>query len=154
MTVVKYLVQLKPAEKQALEAMLKKGRHNARELRRARVLLLADAGKTIPEIQTATGMSGQGILNVKKRYCAEGLQLKDKPRSGQPPKIDSRGEQYLIALACSPAPEGRDVWTMQMLADKLVELQVVDSLSDEAVRLRLKKIALNPGSKSNGASRR
>lgn len=149
-----YVVQLEPAERQALEAMLKKGRHSARELRRARVLLLADAGKSTKEIQAATGMSDQGILNVKKRYCAEGLQLKDKPRPGQPKKLDSRGEQYLIALACSPAPDGREVWTMQMLADKLIELQVVDSLSDEAVRLRLKKMTSNPGKRSNGASRR
>lgn len=81
---------------------------------------------------------------MKKRYCAEGLQLKDKPRSGQPKKLDSRGEQSLIALACSPAPEGREVWTMQMPADKLVELQVVKALSDEAVRLRLTKNELKP----------
>ena len=149
-----YVVKLKEEEKQALEAMLKKGKHSARELRRARVLLMADAGKTNQEILEATGLSEQGMINIKKRFCAEGLQLKEKPRSGQPKKLDSRGEQYLIALACSPAPEGREVWTMQMLADKLVELQVVESLSDEAVRLRLKKMNLSPGSKSSGASHR
>lgn len=148
-----YVVNLKEEEKQALEAMLKKGKHRARELRRARVLLMADAGKTNKEILEATGLSGPGMINIKKRYCAEGLQLKEKPRTGQPKKLDSRGEQYLIALACSPAPEGREVWTMQMLADKLVELQIVDSFSDEAVRLKLKKMNLSPGSKSSGALR-
>lgn len=154
MRTAKYVVKLIDEEKQALETLLRKGKHSARELRRARVLLLADAGKTLKEIREATGMSNQGILNVKKRFCAEGLQLKEKPRPGQPKKLDSRGEQYLIALACSPAPEGRDVWTMQMLADKLVELQVVDSLSDETVRLKLKKMNSSPGSKSSGALRR
>lgn len=152
MRTAKYVVKLNDEEKQALETRLRKGKHSARELRRARVLLLADAGKTLKEIREATGMSNQGILNVKKRFCAEGLQLKDKPRSGQPKKLDSRGEQYLIALACSPAPEGREVWTMQMLADRLVELQVVDSLSDETVRLKLKKMHSSPGSRSSGAS--
>ena len=149
-----YVVKLQPEEKKHLEAMLRKGRHSARELRRAQVLLFADAGKSNKEIQAATGMSEPGLIQIKKRYCTEGLQLKDKPRPGQPKKLDSRGEQYLIALACSPAPEGREVWTMQMLADKLVELQVVESLSDESVRLRLKKMTLSPGSKSSGASRR
>lgn len=146
-----YVVKLQATEKEALEAMLRKGKHSARELRRARVLLLADAGNSNKAIQAATGLSEPGLIKIKKRYCSEGLQLKDKPRPGQPKKLDSRGEQYLLALACSPAPEGRDVWTMQMLADKLVELQVVDSLSDEAVRLRLKKMTSSPGSKSNGA---
>ena len=134
-----YVVQLEPSEKQALEAMLKKGRHSARELRRARVLLLADAGKSTKEIQAATGMSDQGILNVKKRYCAEGLQLKDKPRPGQPKKLDSRGEQYLIALACSKPPAGRRRWTVRLLAQRFVELGHCAAVSPETIRQTLKK---------------
>ena len=147
----RYIVNLSPEQRKMLEEKLRKGKHSARELRRARVLLLADENKKIREIQDATGMSDQGIVNIKKRFCTEGLQLKEKPRPGQKPKIDKRAEQYLIALACSPAPEGRDVWTMQMLADKLVEMNLVESISDEAVRLRLKKMNLSPGSKNSGA---
>lgn len=146
----KYVVNLSEQEKKQLQDMQVKGKFNVREVRRAKVLLMANERKQNKEIVEHTGMTEQSVINIKKRFCAEGLQLKEKPRPGQKPKIDKRAEQYLIATACSPAPEGRDVWTMQMLADKLVEMKLVDSISDEAVRLRLKKVNLNPGSKNNG----
>lgn len=148
-----YVVKLSETEKKQLENMLKKGKHGARELKRARVLLLADEGKQNLDIAKQVGLTEQVIIDIKKRYCQEGLNVKDKPRTGQPKKLDDRQESYLIALACSPAPEGRDIWTMQLLADKLVELQIVDSISDEAVRVRLKKMNLSLGSRNNGVSR-
>lgn len=147
----KYIVELKASEIKKLQDMQIKGRHSAREQRRARVLLLAHEGKLNKDIMTAVGMTEQSIISIKKRFCEEGLELQDKPRSGQPPRLDKRSESYLMALACSPAPEGRDIWTMQMLADKLIEMQVVDRISDETVRVQLKKMNLSPGSKNNGA---
>lgn len=78
--------------------------------------------------------------------------LDDLPRQGSRPLLDAKQESLLIALACSDAPEGRDEWTMQLLAEKLVELKVVDAISDETVRRTLKKTSSNPGSKSNGVS--
>ena len=146
----KYLVKLDELEIRKLQDMQIKGRHSAREQRRARVLLLAHEGKKNKEIVISTGLSEQAIIKIKKRFCEEGLELQDKPRSGQPSKIDKRTESYLMALACSPAPEGRDVWTMQLLADNLIEMQVVDSISDETVRRHLKKMNLSPGLRNSG----
>lgn len=146
-----YVVELTEEEVKKLEQMQAKGKYNAREIRRARVLLLAHQGLQVKEIAKQTGMSQHGIINIKKRFLVEGLNLKEKPRPGQPKKLDKRAESYLVALACSPAPEGRDVWTMQLLADRLMEMQVVDSLSDETVRRALKKMNLSLGSKNNGA---
>jgi len=147
----KWVVILSETEKMTLESMQKKGRHNIREVTRAKVLLLADQCKKNREIVEETGLREQAIISIKKRYVENGLVLKDKPRSGQPKRLDKRGESYLMALACSPAPEGRDIWTMQLLADKLVEMKVVERISDEAVRKYLKKMNLSLGSKSNGA---
>jgi len=147
----KYVVKLSSSEREKLESMLRKGKYNARELRRVRVLLLADQQKQNKQIIEETGMCSQSIVTIKKKYLDQGINLKEKPRSGQPPKLDKRAETYLMALACSPAPEGRDIWTMQLLADKLVEMKVVESISDETVRCQLKKMNLSLGSKSNGA---
>lgn len=146
-----YVVKLTEAERKKLQEMQVKGRHSAREMRRARVLLLAHEGRMNKEIVDATGLTEQSVIRIKKRFCEEGLQLKDNPRPGQPKRLDHRGEAYLLSLACSPAPEGREVWTMQMLADRLVEMKVVDRISDDAVRNYLKKMNLSPGSKNNGA---
>lgn len=147
----KYVVRLSEQEKNQLRDMQVKGKYNVREVRRAKVLLLAHESKQNSEIVKMTGLTEQSVINIKKRYCHEGLQLKEKFRKGQPSKLDDRAESYLISLACSPAPEGREIWTMQMLADKLIEMKVVESISDETVRRRLKKMNLSPGSKSNGA---
>lgn len=146
-----YQVQLKPEEHEQLESMLRKGKHAVKELKRAQVLLLAHEGKSNREIQDRTGLSEPTVIAHKRRYVQEGLTLKDKPRRPKRPKLDSRQETYLMAIACSPAPEGRTSWTMQLMADKLVELEVVESISDETVRLALKKMRSNPGSKKRGA---
>lgn len=83
----------------------------------------------------------------------EEKQITDKPKPGRAKKLDGKQEAFLVALACSDAPEERESWTMQLLADRLVELGVVEEpISDETVRRTLKKTTLNPGSKSSGAS--
>jgi hypothetical protein len=76
--------------------------------------------------------------------------LNEKRRSGRPLEFDDKQEAYLVALACSTAPQGRKCWTMQLLADRLLEMEVVDKISDETVRLRLKKTKSNPGNETNG----
>lgn len=94
-------------------------------------------------------------MRLRRRYFQEGLvsALEEKPRPGAKPKLTVKGEAYLIALACTDAPKGRESWTMQLLADDLVALGIVEEISDETVRRRLKK-GSSPGLSSNGASPR
>ena len=93
-------------------------------------------------------MVSQGtVSNLKKRYFAGGLEgtLFEKPRPGAKPKIDGEVEAHLIALTCSDPPEGYDRWTLRLLADRLVQLEVIDSISHVAVGDALKKMNLSPG---------
>ena len=93
-------------------------------------------------------MVSQGtIYNLKKRYVSEGLNraLYEKPRPGAKPKIDGEVEAHLVALACSNPPEGYDRWTLRLLADRLVSLEIIDSISHVAVGEALKKMNLSPG---------
>lgn len=137
----KYIVCLTDEERNRLSSLIKKGKHSARELNRAHILLLSEQQKEDEEIAQLVGVTGQTVRNIRKRFFQNGLgeAIKEKQRSGAPPKLDIKGEAYAIATACSSPPEGRTSWTMQMIADKLVELKYVDSISDETVRLRLKK---------------
>ena len=128
-----------------LEQLVKSGVHPAREIARARVLLLLDRSqggqRTIAEVVEA-GMVSQGtVSNIKKRYFEGGLEraLHDLPRPGAVPKIDGEVEARLITLACSEPPKGHEHWTLRLLADKLVELELVDSISHVAVGNALKK---------------
>ena len=97
----------------------------------------------------------QTIYNTKKRYLSFSGSihdlLQDLPRSGQPPKVTAEVEAHMTAIACSESPAGTERWTMSLIRDKLVSLGIVDSLSDETVRLCLKKANSSPGSKNNGA---
>ena len=138
-------INLSDDERMELEQLVKSGVHPAREIARARVLLLLDRSqggqRTIAEVVEA-GMVSQGtVSNIKKRYFEGGLEgaLHDLPRPGAAPKIDGEVEARLITLACSEPPEGREHWTLRLLADKLVELELVDSISHVAVGNALKK---------------
>ena len=93
------------------------------------------------------------VFNVKRRFAEGGLEgvLKDKPQAHRHRKMDDRAEAHLIALACSPAPEGHEHWNLRLLADRMVELGVVESLSYETVRLHLKKTPSSRGRRSSGA---
>ena len=148
----KYKVTLTEEERAMLEGMLRKGTASARVLRRARTLLLAAEGYLRKEIAHVLGVSEPTVIKTCRRFVEEGLEgaLYDRPRPGAQPKLDAKGEATLIALACSDPPEGREHWTMQLLADKLVALGVVESISDETVRRVLKKTGLSPGRKSTG----
>ena len=151
-----YVVQLSQQQRNDLLRLVRKGQDRARKLTRARVLLLSDEGKSDAFIAEALQINPQRVRNLRKRFAREGLQaaLCERPRPGAQPKLDAHGEAVLIALACSEPPEGREHWTMQLLADRLVELGVVPSISDETVRRVLKKTPSSPGRRSTGVSAR
>jgi transposase len=143
-----YQVELSEGDRIYLREVIEKGRGSAREIRRAHSLLLTDEKRQDQEIAAFLHVNPNTIAATRRRYCEVGLPaaLKEKSRPGNPRKLDGKQEALVVALACSQAPEGRDHWTMQLLADKLVELQVVtDGISDETVRRMLKKRISNPG---------
>ena len=137
-----------------LQQMLTKGKQSVRSLKRAHVLLALHQGKTPSAVAQLVGVSPAMVYNIRNRYVSEGLTiaLSEKPRPGQPSKFDKATQAHLTALACSEAPDGRSRWTLRLLADRLVELRLVASVSHQAVGEQLKKISLSPGSSSNGAS--
>ncbi len=108
------------------------------------------------EIIRQIPISQTGVYNTYHRFMKGGLQavIEEQPVSGQPRRLSAEGEATLIAVACSEAPDGFSHWTMQLLADKLVELKLVDRISDETVRQYLKKVGLSPGNMSSGASQK
>jgi transposase len=135
-------VQLSDEERIYLSEVVQKGKGSAREIRRAHTLLLVDEHKQDQDIAAFLHVNPVTVSATRKRYCEVGLPaaLKEKSRPGNPRKLDGKQEALVVALACSEAPEGRSQWTMQLLADKLVELQIVDApISDETIRRTLKK---------------
>lgn len=137
----RYIVDLTADERAGLLALLHKGVAPARRLTRARILLLADEGGTDQEVAAALHVHPATAERARRRFVEGGVEraLSDKPRPGGRPKLDGKQEAHLVALACSAPPEGRARWTMQLLADRLVELALVDAISDETVRRTLKK---------------
>jgi transposase len=127
-----------------------------RQRNRVQVLLRSDGGETDAGIADGLGITPHTVANVRKRFAAEGLgkALTEKPRSGGPAKLDGKAEAVVIALACSPAPDGRAVWTAGMLASRLVELRVVESVSEDTILRVLKKVTSSRGRRRAGASRR
>ncbi len=159
----KYLVTLTPDERDRLTALTSAGKRSALTLTRARILLKADQAPGGPawedaQIAGALDCGLRTVERVRQRFVERGLEpaLGRKPqgRPSRERKFDGAAEARLIALACSQPPEGRARWTLKLLADKLVELEVFESVSDETVRRVLKKTNLSPTSRSNGSSRR
>lgn len=149
----KYVVRLAAGEREELESLVRRGKVAAEKRRRAQILLKADAGAegsglTDQEVASALDVGLATVHRVRQAYVEESLQaaLSRKPAVGRRPrKLDGDGEARLVTLACSPAPEGRDRWTLRLLADKLVELEVVDTINKETVRQTLKKTRLSRG---------
>lgn len=149
----KYPVRLTEAEREQLRSITRTGKQTARVIQRAQILLWSDEGKQDKDIIALLGCAPMTVSNTRQRWVRE-KRLEDRPRLGSKPMLDAKQESLLIALACSDAPEGRDEWTMPLLADKLVELKVVNTISDETVRRTLKKTSSSHGSKSSGVSHR
>jgi transposase len=152
----KHPITLSAQERQALHVFVSRGKRSAREINRARILLLADEGKQDGEILQLLGISRGTVHNVRKKYCQREHEhivdlLKEAPRRGAPIKIDSRVEAKVTMIACSDPPEGSARWTLHMIADKLVELEVIDAISHESIRRTFKKTNSNRGSRNNGA---
>lgn len=141
-----YVVDLSEEERSFLLGFINRGQQSARKLKRAHILLLADEDKTDGEIGEALHTSTPTAQRTRQRFVEGGLEraLNEDPRPGAGTKLDEKGEALLETLARSQPPEGRKRWTLHLLADRLVELKVVDSVSHETVRKELKK---------NGSSR-
>jgi transposase len=137
----KYFINLSDAERHELLELTRKGELKARSMKRALILLKADEGLSDPQIMAAIHGSRPTVERIRKRFVEGGLEraLNEDPRPGQKRKLDGRGEAQLIAVACSQAPDGHEHWTLRLLADKLVQLEVVDSISYETVRRTFKK---------------
>ncbi len=143
----KYVVNLTGEERGQVQALCHKGTAAARKINRARVLLLADADKPDGEIAATLGIGRSTVERTRKRFVAGGLTLalNELPRTGGKRTLDGKQEAYLVALTCSTPPSGQKRWTMRLLADRLVALGVVETISDETVRVTLKKGASNHG---------
>jgi putative transposase len=143
-------VKLTKAEREVLEKFVGQGRKSARAITRARILLLADEGRKDRELTEILGVSRGTVYNVRKKYQKKAHAhildlLQEEPRSGRPIELDSRVEAKVTMIACSAPPAGCGRWTLHMIADKLVKLEVTDAISHESVRRILKKTNLSPG---------
>lgn len=143
----KYIITLTQEERRMLQEMLSRGKAAARKLMRARILLKADVAAGGPgwndeTIAEALEVGRATVERVRKEFVEEGLEAaleRRKPRRQYQRKLDGDGEAHLIALACQKPPEGRSRWTLNLLADRMVQLEYVDEISYQTVRRTLKK---------------
>lgn len=153
----KHIVALDNAESETIEKMLAKGKGAARRLKRANILRLAHLNFRDEEIKVAVPASIATIERTRAKFVQGGLEwaLAEEPRRGAPPKLDGKQEAFLVALACTIPPRGRECWTMQLLADRLLQLQIIEGpIADETVRRALKKTNSSRGCIRNGVFRK
>ena len=143
---VRYRVELSQAERGELTAMLSKGKRAARKLKRAQILLAADAGSSDEEIARTVAVGGSTVYRTKRRFVEGNLEraLSEDPRPGAERKLTGKEEALLVATACANPPKGRARWTLELLADAMVKLTGHESLSGETVRRRLAENGLKP----------
>ena len=143
----RYVVDLTDEERKQLRAVLKKGKVAARTVRRAHILLQAEAGERDTDIAATVHVGVATVERTRKRFVEEGLEraLTERRRPGGQPKLGGKDEAFLVATACSAPPSGRTRWTLQLLADRLVEVGIVDALSEDTVRRPLKKTQSSRG---------
>jgi transposase len=153
----RYIVNLTKDEKEILKGIINKGKHSAEKRKRAQALLLAEENYTDSAIAERTGLSRRGLEQLRQRFVEEGFEvtLAGRPRGHRPKKLDGKDEARLIALACSPKPEGRSRWTLRLLRDTWSTLAYTDvkTASHETIRRTLKKTKLSHGKALNGAFR-
>ena len=149
-----FIVRLTDEDRLELKALLRKGKASARSLMRARILLKANQGDkgeawTDAEIAEALEVAPKTVFNIRRRWVEEGLEAalnrKKQKRPSRARKLDGKAEAKLVATCCGPPPQGRARWTLRLLADKLAELEAVESISPETVRQTLKKMRLSLG---------
>lgn len=146
-----HIVHLTEAGRRTLWELVRKGKHGARVVYRAHILLKSDDGLTDEEIAEHVGRTTRCVAEVRKRFCQGGLQraLYDAPRSGGPPKFTHRQQQHVIAMACTEPPEGHARWTLELLCEHAVAAGIVPSLSKSEVSLWLREHDLKPWRKKN-----
>jgi hypothetical protein len=163
MPLKKYHIKLDADEREHLEKLSRSRKAAAVKVQRAKAMLAMDRSEGAPSLSDSkavelSGLSVSSIQRLRERVCEVGAlgALERKPRLTPPnePKITGEVEAAMVKIACSEVPADASRWTMRMIADRLVELEVVESISSEAVRTTLKKTTLNRGSRSAGASRR
>ena len=137
----KYIVTLTHEEREKLHALIQKGNVKARKLNRAHILLLADEGEADETIAEMLHTTPSTVQRTRQRFVEESFEaaLHERRRPGKARILQGRQEAFLVALACTPPPTGRKRWTMELLADRLVELRILETISDETVRRTLKK---------------
>lgn len=154
----KYVVRLSPEERAQLRDVIRRGRHRARRVTRARILLKAADGLPDAAIAAALDVGTATVHRIRQRCVEAGptAALADRPRPGAMPALDAKAQAHVIALACStpPAQTGRARWTLRLLADRVVELGLAPHCSYETIRQVLKKTPSSRGSSSAGVSRR
>jgi transposase len=155
---VRYIVELTDEERNKLKEIISKNKASRYAIVNAYILLRSDVacGWLYDEIAQAYDVSTKKVECVRKRFVEEGLEATLSRKSvtnAHRRKITGEEEAHLIALCCSQAPEGQERWTLRMLADKMVELDIVESVSHETIRRTLKKTNLNPGKRKNGVFR-
>ena len=151
-----YRVNLTEAEREHLLGITRRGRSSGRKVKRSLILCKADEGLTDQQVAKALMVGPATVGRVRQRFVEGGLEraLDDLPRPGQRRKLDGRQEAHLVAVACSAAPEGHARWTLRLLADQAVELELTGSISRETVRQVLKKTNSSHGGRRSGASPR
>jgi transposase len=134
-------LQLQPDEVGYLNAFINTGKRSARAIKRAHVLLHLHEGRSTRQAGELAGVSQGTVYNLYARYRSEGVEaaLSEKPRSGQPPRLNLRQQAEVTTLACSTPPSGHGRWTIRLLADKAVEVGIVEHIAPETVRQFLKK---------------
>jgi transposase len=150
------MIKLADEERAEVEGFIRRGKANARNVTRAHILLRSAEGWSIERLAETFGVSEATVSNVRKRYREGGIErvLKDKVQQKRRRALSGAEEALVVAIACSPVPDGHDHWTLRMLRDRLVELAVVERISAATIRSLLKKMNLNPGSANSGVSRK
>ena len=150
--VKRYRVTLSDDERGRLEGLSRKRVASVRMVRRAQALLLAAGDTTDEVIAEQLRMSVATLERLRRRFVEEGLEasLRERPRPGARPKLGPKERAFVVALACTKPPEGRLRWTMQLLAERVVELKLVPDISDEAIRRLLKRTSSSRGSTRSG----
>ena len=150
------MINLTEADRAKVEGFIRRGKANARNITRAHILLKSAEGWSIARIAETYNVSAATVSNVRQRYQAGGVErvLKDQVQKKRRRALGGEEEAMMVAIACSPVPDGHDHWTLRMLRNKLVELGVVEHISATTIHDRLKKTNLNRGGANTGASRK
>lgn len=148
------MIVLSEEERQEVEGFIRRGKAKARTLTRAHVLLKDAEGWTIARLSEAFNVSPATVSNIRQRYREGGINavLTDKKQQNRRRALSGAAEAMIVAVACSPVPDGHDHWTVRMIRDKIVEMGVVDHVSHGTVHNAMKKMTLNPGSGNSGVS--